>query len=111
MNAMKLAVAAFAAALAAGAAHAQADNTNSVIAPEPEPSDIHAPPYVDRTYLNEPRHYDVQPAPMTPQRADAPYARPYRNGAPESYFNGSNAARRDANPNDFSSSGIYNPKP
>jgi hypothetical protein len=111
MNPAKLTLVTLAAALVAGGAYAQADDTNSVIAPEPAPSDIHAPPYVDRSYLNEPREHNVQPSPMTPQRADAPYAYPYRNGAPESYFNGSRAARRDANPNDFSAGGVYNPKP
>jgi len=111
----RITLAAIATAFVAGGALAQADNTNSIIAPEPIPNDIRAPGYPDRAYLYEPRHADVPPYLVTPNGAETRnenrYRYGHRNGTPESYFNGGKVgARRDSNPDDFAT-GIYNPKP
>lgn len=115
MKPATLAWGAFAVAFAAGGAFAQADDTNSIIAPAPVPSDIHAPGYADGAYLYEPRHAEVPPYPLTPRQAESLHGNPSpyvdRNGTPQSYFNGGSVgARRDSNPDDFAT-GIYNPKP
>ena len=115
MLAPRLCLVTFAALVAAGASLAQTDDTRTGMSPPPVPADIHAPGYADRSYLYEPRHTQAPNYPMTPNQTESPswysYPEAYRNGAPESYFNGGNlGARRDSNPDDFAT-GIYNPKP